>query len=212
MADGISDLPSPTNVNYVIWPKDCVIHRVHSRKFGATAFNDSDSGNARFSPIHDAFSNIIPTIYGGSAFECAAMEIALRDVPFVAGPKIVRKTTLSHLQYSTISPASDLKLVDLSTVGLRRIGLQRTQLIDTEGTRYPVTRRWAENCYADFPDAQGLQWVSRQDDRAFAIVLFGTRIAPGTLTLQGISRDLLGHKTTYTKLLELAGLMSVDVV
>jgi hypothetical protein len=88
--------------------------------------------------------------------------------------------------------------VDLSTVGLRRLGLRRNQLIDTETTQYAVTRRWAETLYAQYPDIHGLQWVSRQDDRALAIVLFEPRIAAGTLQQLGTSASLYDDRPTYT--------------
>ena len=72
---------------------------------------------------------------------------------------------------------------------LRKLGITRKQLIDTEKDRYPVTRKWAEALYCQYADAQGLSWVSRQDDSARAVMLFGDRIPGGVLKPQGASHN-----------------------
>ena len=211
--DGICPAPRPPlDAAFVTWDKGKPFHRIHPGEYGATLFNPSARGNARFSPVKDASGAVIATIYGGTTFECAAMETVFRDVPFAAGPKIVWKARLHDLAHSIIVPTTDLKLVDFSTVGLRRLGVRRNQLIDTEATQYTATRRWAEMLYAQYPDIQGLQWVSRQDDRAMAIVLFESRIGAGTLQQQGTSLSLHGDRPTYAALLELARAMNVDVI
>jgi hypothetical protein len=48
-------------------------------------------------------------------------------------------------------------------------------LIDTDAVDYELTRLWAEVLYDRNPEAQGLYWTSRQDNRAQALMLFGTR-------------------------------------
>lgn len=210
---GICPAPHPPlDPAFVTWEKGIAFHRIHPGIYTAAQFNPAAKGDARFSPITDNTGAVIPTIYGGTTFDCAVMETVFRDVPFTAGPKIVPKRRLYDKVYSVVSPTADLKLVDLSLVGLRRLGLQRTELIDTEATQYPMTRQWATALYAEFPDIQGLQWVSRQDDRARSIVLFETRIGAGNLQQQGPSLSLYGDKPTYTNLLMLARRMLVDVV
>ncbi|WP_434575633.1 RES domain-containing protein [Pseudomonas sp. Z3-6] len=67
----------------------------------------------------------------------------------------------------------------------RAPGITRKQLIDTEKEHYPATRKWAEAIHRQCPDAQGLSWISRQDDSARAIVLFGDRIPEGALHPRG---------------------------
>jgi hypothetical protein len=37
-------------------------------------------GNARFSPIKDSDGASIPTLYGGTSFDCAVMETLFHDV------------------------------------------------------------------------------------------------------------------------------------
>lgn len=86
-----------------------------------------------------------------------------------------------------------------------KLGVPRKQLIDTDKDQYPVTRKWAEAIHQQCPEAQGLSWVSRQDDSDRAFVLFGDRIADSTLQQKGVSRSLIEDANAYTKVLDLAG-------
>jgi RES domain len=58
--------------------------------------------------------------------------------------------------------------------------LKNVDLIDTDAIDYPFTRAWAEALYERNPDAQGLYWTSRQENRAQALMLFGPRVDPPT--------------------------------
>ena len=94
------------------------------------------------------------------------METVFHDVPFAAGLKTFDKQKLIDQVYSQVTPRRDLNLVDLSTTALRKLGIRRNELIDTEKDKYPGTRKWAEAIHAACSDAEGLRWVSRQDDAA----------------------------------------------
>ena len=70
-------VPEPPPVLHVtphVWPAGDPMHRVHLDRHAAEAFNPGHQGNARFSPIADAAGTPIPTLYGGSSFDCAAMD------------------------------------------------------------------------------------------------------------------------------------------
>jgi hypothetical protein len=54
--------------------------------------------------------------------------------------------------------------------------LKNTDLIDTEANTYPLTRAWAEALYDRNPDAQGLFWTSRMQNRAQSFMLFRPRV------------------------------------
>lgn len=54
-----------------------------------------------------------------------------------------------------------------------------------------MTRQWAAAIHAGFPQVQGLCWISRQDDGARAVVLFGDRIGSGSLQPGAPSRSLV---------------------
>ena len=191
MADGPSvHVPAPPKelgkwVGQVIWPQDRVIHRIHLHGYAGAEFNPGIKGNARFSPITNRGGAPIPTLYGGSTLDCAGMETVFHDVPFSPGLKTFDKNKLNGQVHSMLVPLRDLVLADLSVTALRRLGVTRPQLIDTEKDQYPQTRKWAEAIHAARPDVDGLCWVSRQDDRAEALILFGDRVSSDTLAARG---------------------------
>jgi hypothetical protein len=199
-------------VNMMMWPKGQVIHRIHPQAYGSSQFNPGLHGNARFSPIKASSGANIPTLYGGTAFDCAAMETVFHDVPFVVGLKTFDKQKLAGHVYSQVTPKRDIKLIDLSVTALKRLGLPRSQLIDTEKNEYPNTRKWAEAFHAACPHAEGLCWVSRQDDRAMAIVIFGDRVAAADLSPVGAPLDLLTTDAVYADLVILADRIGVKLV
>jgi len=161
------------------------LHRVHQDQYRADQFNPGTRGNARFSTIQDDQGQPIPTLYGGTTMDCALMETVFHDVPHTAGFKSFDKG---------------------------KLGITRKQLIDTEKDQYPATRKWAEALHRQYPDAQGLSWVSRQDDSARAVVLFGDRIPDGTLKLQGASRSLVDDGNAYEAVLDLADRIGVAII
>ncbi|MBV8048129.1 MAG: RES family NAD+ phosphorylase [Paludibacterium sp.] len=172
------------------WPKDALLHRVHPDCYAAGQFNPGVRGNARFSQIKHADGHPIPTLYAGTTLDCALMETVFHDVPFVPGLKTVDESKLAQLVHSRLIVRQALTLVDLRNVALRKLGFRRTELIDTEKDLYPQTRAFAERVHAECPDAQGLCWMSRQDDSARAVMLFGDRIAAGVLMPHGPGRGL----------------------
>jgi hypothetical protein len=199
-------------VKTVTWPKGQVIHRIHLKIYGSSEFNPGLKGNARFSPIKASDGASIPTLYGGTTFDCAAMETVFHDVPFTAGLKTFDKKKLTDQVYSQVTPKRDLNLADLSATALRKLGVQRNELIDTEKDKYPDTRKWAEAIHAACPSAEGLRWVSRQDDRALAIVLFGDRLTAAGLLPSGGPHSVLADVDVYADLLALAERIGVNIV
>ena len=204
--------PPILHITLTAWPAGAVLHRVHNLDYGAVQFNPGIRGNARFSPIADLDGNLIPTLYGGSSFACAAMESVFHDVPFAAGFKAYDKGKLAGQGHSQFTAAQDLVLADLASRSLRKLGVERKQLIDTEKDQYPVTRQWAVAIHAAFPEVQGLCWISRQDDSARAVVLFGDRIADELLKPGVATRSLVGDPAAYGELLALAEQIGVDIV
>lgn len=187
-----------------------VLHRVHLDQYAADQFNPGVLGNARFSPIRDAQENPIPTLYAGTTMPVAMMETVFHDVPYTPGFKSFDKGKLTGQQHSTIEVTQDLHLVDLRSVPLRKLGVSRKQLIETEKNQYPATRAWAEAVHSQCPDAQGLLWISRQDDSALACVIFGDRVPAGAIRKHGNSRGLLDDG--YDDVLDLAAKLGVSIV
>lgn len=204
--------PGTLHVTFTSLVRDEVLHRVHLSLYAAEQFNPGLQGNARFSPIQDAQGGAIPTLYGGTTMACALMETVFHDVPHTAGFKSFDKRKLAGQVHSTVRVEQVLQLVDLASVPLRKLGVTRGQLIDTEKDQYPATRQWAAAIHRQCPQAQGLSWVSRQDDSARAVVLFGDRIPSGALRPEADSRRLLEDVDAYDAVLELAERIGVNVV
>ncbi|WP_323601011.1 RES family NAD+ phosphorylase [Pseudomonas putida] len=186
-----------------------IFHRLHPGAYHATAFNGTPNGNARFSPIRNPAGEIIPTIYGAETLHCAAMETIFRDLAFLPAPRHIDMSRFDGHQHSQVKVEKPLKLVDLTSKSLTALGLMRRDLIDTDGSRYGYTQKWAEAIHARAPDAQGLVWVSRQDDTAQVIVLFGDRVEPNSLKLLGQS-VALQEDSTWDSLLDLLEILDAD--
>lgn len=204
--------PAKLHATLTELPKGQVLHRVHQEQYRADQFNPGVRGNARFSPIQNDQGQPIPTLYGGTTMDCALMETVFHDVPHTAGFKTFDKGKLAGQVHSTVEVAQALRVVDLASVALRKLGVTRKQLIDAEKDQYPATRKWAEALHCQCPDAQGLSWVSRQDDSARAIMLFGDRIPNGALKPHGNSRSLVDDGNTYDAVLDLADRIGVAII
>ncbi|MFT8232328.1 RES family NAD+ phosphorylase [Pseudomonas guariconensis] len=204
--------PAKLHATLTELPKGQVLHRVHQEQYQADQFNPGVLGNARFSPIQNDQGQPIPTLYGGTTMDCALMETVFHDVPHTAGFKTFDKGKLAGQVHSTVEIAQPVKVVDLASVPLRKLGITRKQLIDTEKDQYPGTRKWAEALHSQYPEAQGMSWVSRQDDSARAVVLFGDRIADGSLKPQGAPRSLVDDGDAYDTVLDLAEKIGVHIV
>jgi hypothetical protein len=105
---------------------------------------------------------------------------------------------------STIEFQTDFQLLDLSKVALSGLGIPPRQLIDTTKAHYPATRSWAEQVYAAHPPIQGFLWSSRQDDRALAVVLFGSRVKASDLRDAKRFRPLIKNGVPEDFVIELA--------
>ena len=209
-----ADVPDPPAVPHFtryVWRAGQALHRIHLARH-AGAFNPGLEGNARFSPITDRRGKPVPTLYGASSFDGAAMETVFHDVPFAPGFKSYDKRRLGGQMHSVWGAQADLTLADLRNVPLRKLGVERSRLIDTEKDTYARTRKWAVAIHDRHADIQGLCWTSRQDDRAIAVMLFGDRVDADILKPLSASRALLADETAYAELLELADLIGVRIV
>ena len=218
-AEPFSEPPSTTpepsdhlDLSFTKLAEGTVLHRVHESGYLAGQFNPGVRGNARFSPIQDDQGEAIPTLYAGTTLACALMETVFHDVPHTAGFKTFDKAKLSGQVHSTVRVEADIRLVDLSSVPLRKLGVTSKQLIDTEKNQYSATRKWAMAIHSQCPDAQGLSWISRQDDSARAVVLFGDRIQESQLKADAESLNLSEDIVTYDAVLDLAERIGVSIV
>lgn len=164
--------------------------RVHSAHFEPDAFNVSKAGSARFSPLVDAGGASIPCLYLGATQSVALMETVLHDCPIPSAGFVLTLPMASddHRRMASLETLRPLLVADFSALGLKRMGLKRSSVIDSDKTHYAATRDLAQRVYALRPDVQGIRWASRQDDGAASVMLFGSRIIPGTLAVR--ERDL----------------------
>ncbi|MDO4683074.1 MAG: RES family NAD+ phosphorylase [Lautropia sp.] len=208
----MADPASPLALTEWVLSAGTTLHRVHLGRYGATQFNPGIQGNARFSPIHNDRGEPVPTLYAGATLACALMETVFHDVPFAPGFRSLDRQKLEAQMHATLRVQQDLTLIDLSSIALRRLGISRKQLIDTEKEAYPTTRRWAEAIHQQSRTAQGLSWVSRQDDSARAFMLFGDRIGARSLKPLGHSTPLLDDGENQDAVLALAERIGVCIV
>ena len=153
-----------------------LLWRVYPRRYGVGGFNATRRGDARFSPLEAAGANV-PTLYAGSTLDVALMETVWHDAPTPShGFHLVLRQASEPRRVGTFKPSAALRLVDLSAVGLRRLGLARADVIDSDPVDYPITRQLAAWLYRNVLDAQGISWVSRQNDEGRAVLLFEPRL------------------------------------
>jgi hypothetical protein len=133
-------------------------------------------------------NEVIPTIHAASTVRGAIMETVLHDVPVPASGYIhdTERDLVSNLHMSTIG-VQELRLVNLTSTGLRAAGLKHSDLFDDDKLNYARTREWAAWCWAQYPDAQGLIWISKQDNQSEAVMLFGDRMSESVADLDNTS-------------------------
>jgi hypothetical protein len=164
------------------WPAGRVIHVIHDTAFTPESFNPGVDGTGRlrkptrFAPIRNAKGEVVPYLYGGSTLDCAIFETVFHDVPMDAADKFVDLDDFAQRGHGEIVPNRDLLLVDLTSEGLHRLKVPKEELITTPARDYPETALWAQALHHQFPDVDGLLWMSRQRDRDHALLLFGDRL------------------------------------
>lgn len=158
------------------------LHRLHDRAYAATGFNPGTSpSRSRFGPIRTSTGAPIPTLYAAQTFECAAHETVFHDIVYDQPLKSVPLSRLEPIIHSVIEPQRDLAMVQLFEPDLNAWGLTRRDIIDTLPIHYTATARWAEAIHAAHPDADGMVWTSRRCDPGTAYLLFGDRLADGSI-------------------------------
>jgi hypothetical protein len=144
--------------------------------FGASELNPG-VGRGRFHPCMDLAGRPVPTLYAADTLDGALSETLFRDIPVRGPSKALRRSRLRPLVVSTLSAMRELTLVQLHGYGLSRIGVSRSELIEAGSDQYGETAAWSRALHACDRRIDGLVWVSRQHDDAYALVLFGDRVA-----------------------------------
>ena len=180
------------------WRPTEPLWRVYSQSFGATGFNGTAKGYARFSPLMRPDGSVVPTLYAGTTLDVALLEIVLRDVPTPSAgfQLMLPERGVEPRRVTELVVDRPLRMVDFSAIGLRRIGLDRGDVIDCDSANYPDTQAlgaWAHaRTVAVDPveSAHGIVWTSRQDDSGQAAIFFGDRLPDGALKAQNAEQSL----------------------
>lgn len=164
------------------WPAGKIVHVIHDTAFAPESFNPGidDTGRlrkpTRFAPVRDARGIVVPYLYGGATLDCAIFETVFHDVPVDAVDKFMDLDDFAGRGHGELVPNRDLLLVDLTSEGLHRLRVPKEELIASPSRDYLATAAWAQVLHRQFPDVDGLLWMSRQRDRDQALVLFGDRL------------------------------------
>jgi hypothetical protein len=188
--------PGTLAVKRLTWHKGTPLHRFHHRTCGAAAFNPCRGRAGRFNPLLDMHGQCIPTLYGADSLRCTAFESVFHDAPFPSPSEVARAHVL-HFAYSTLAPVRALRLADLTSEGLRHLGVHRRDLIESLAEHYPVTVQWAQALHRQYPDLDGLLWVSCLYDRGRSVVLFGDRVGEEELAILTGPMPLAGDDALY---------------
>ena len=191
MSSRVPDPPSPDSLHPLLftWEKDRLLFRCHNVRFGPAQFNPG-LGSGRFHPFRDAYGNAVPTLYAAEDLEGAFSETVFHNVPARGPGKRVKTAGLSPLVTSTLACDRDLRLAQLFGFGLRRLGLTRLKLIEVAKRQYPRTAAWAQALHGCGERIDGLIWVSRQNDGARSVILFGDRVPSSSLRSIDLSLPL----------------------
>lgn len=155
--------------------------RVHSIGRSAVDFNPGLGPPSRFGPLRLPNGTPIPTLYAATTVAGVLSESVFHDVPYSGRGKRILVSRLTGLALSTLIVDRPLRLAHLAGLGLRRISVRRRDLIESGLGSYSRTAEWALALHAAPMALSGLAWVSRQDDTARAILLFGDRVPAGSL-------------------------------
>lgn len=186
--------------------------RVHWDGKPALNFSISRHGN-RFDPLAAPYAGC-KVLYAGTTLEVAIAETVLRwrdELKTGARIELSTATKLRGRRVARFRPTRPLRLIDATRVGLDRIQaavdatVARPQHQPTWATKpvpladdiflcradeYATTQAWGAWFRLKCPDADGLQWASRQFDSGQCIVLFDDRCANDLVQI-GDSVDLL---------------------
>lgn len=183
-------VPSPPDFRRVTplihaWPAGEPIVRVFNHAYPPNAFNPGTGGGVRgrFHFFEDSAGVVVPALYGSDQEDGAIAETVFHDVPVRGDHRVVLESRLAPLSIVTLSPARELKLVELLGFGLQRLKVRAEELTSTEASEYASTIRWAAAAHGAFDDVDGLLWMSRQFNAARALVLFGDRVHSSDLDL-----------------------------
>lgn len=168
--------PRPFSPAFETWPRGRTLFRVHSSRRRPGEFNPGVGEPTRFAFFGEP---VVPVLYAGGSAEAAVAESLLHDVGMSDG--LITHETYRGRLLSAVTPARDLRLVQLHSGGLLKLRVEPAQLTATSAAHYPDTVAWAAAAHACDPRADGLVWMSWRWNSQPAVILFGDRVDEGDL-------------------------------
>lgn len=156
----------------VEWPTKTRMWRLFSRVRGALGFNPTRT-SARFRPIY-LDKKIVPTAYVAEDTETAIAEGLLRGVSsLVTGSRRrLEGVEVADLSLIPLIPTRAMTLMRLHGAGLTRFGLLPAHITDCEKEFYPYTAAWAQGLHDCETHADGIIWMSHQNNAGEAAILW----------------------------------------
>lgn len=191
------------------WAPGRRLVRCHSAARGGATFNPASTLH-RFRPV-SVKGRVVPTLYAATTLGGALAETILRDVPLDGPGRAVMRADLTQYRYSTLVPSRALRLAVLHDPHVRRLRISGNEIGACPPSCYPWTADWAQAIHDD-TDADGLIWVPRNDNTARAVMLFGSRVRPGSLRIEADAQPLgagVGLREVL-RLLEATGVALLD--
>lgn len=184
-----------------------LFHVGHHLKSDGTPYAQDElyvGGEFRFSPITVNGVPNTKSYYAGAHPNVAMAEAVLRL------PRVGRKGAVMARAYTnrvlvelkTTKPITVFQLCDPN----RRAAapwLDTRELTESTDDHYQATRAWAEAILAQHRHAQGLEWMSRQDNRYACWVFYDRGIPPRALQLVK-NHGLLTNEPMWSQLYTLA--------
>lgn len=146
---------------------------------------------------------MVPYLYGGSTLDCAIFETVFHDVPVDAADKFVDLDDFAQRGHGELDRQPGLETGTLRARGCTAWKVPKGELIASPARDYLDTALWAQALHRQFPDVDGLLWMSRQRDRDHALVLFGDRLR-GVLSGSRIGGPLARKPTLRDAVLQTA--------
>ncbi|HWW63029.1 MAG TPA: RES family NAD+ phosphorylase [Thermoanaerobaculia bacterium] len=124
---------------------------------------------------------IVPVLYGAEIEDAAIAETILQLSAQHHQRGWIFNETLKGRAIVSITPAIDLRLIELCGAGLQKLRLLPEEITSTRPSEYPRTIQWAKALHGETPEAHGLLWMSHQFNTSKSLMLFGDRIEPPDL-------------------------------
>lgn len=138
------------------------------------------------------------------------METVFHELPTPSNRFLFNLKQLIGLQLSILKPNRNLKLASLDPLSLRKLGKTRTDIIESDSSRYPETRQLADDIFNQYPALDGIIWPSKQHGDN-ALMLINDNTQSGDLILKK-TEPLIIANAAMKKLYQLADKLGVILI